>query len=335
MKSIVLWVTDDCNLRCKYCYAKAGEKKNYMKLDTFIKTLDLIGENDFKLQIAGGEPLMNFELVEQIYDYLQKNNHNIRINMQTNGTLINNEIARKIKKMNIAVGISLDGPPEVNDKLRGKTLKTINGIKQLGSQGVIVNLNSVVTDESIRYLDKLVDIAFYCGNVYGIGLDLLRKTGRYMDNDDEVKEATVQDIKKYLIKAYDRTKYLYKLSGRKVVLRDIEEARFRLNMKNPRKDYCHAVLGNSMVILPNGDIYPCASLVNREEYFMGNVHDKESFKSKKLVVKTNEFCEGCEYEEFCPKGCPARLLINSGDSGFSSQDCALRKAAFDIVSSEY
>ena len=40
--------------------------------------------------------------------------------MQTNGTLINNEIARKIKKMNIAVGISLDGPPEVNDKLRGK-----------------------------------------------------------------------------------------------------------------------------------------------------------------------------------------------------------------------
>ncbi len=332
IKSIVLWVTDDCNLRCKYCYARAGDNKNYMDIDTFIKVLDLVGENSFKLQIAGGEPLMNFILVEQIYDYIKENNLKTRIKMQTNGTLITNKIAEKIKKMNIAVGISLDGPPEVNDRLRGKTLQTLNGIKELGSQGVIVNINSVVTDESIKYLDKLVDIAFYCGNVYGIGLDILRKTGRYMDNSDEVKEATVQDIKKYLMKAYNRTKYLYELSGRKIVLRDIEEARIRLSMKNPCKEYCYAALGNSMVILPNGDIYPCASLVNKKEYFMGNVHDKESFKIKKLVVKTNEFCKGCEYEEFCPKGCPARLLINNGNNGFFPLDCALKKAAFDIVS---
>lgn len=334
-KSVVLWVTEDCNLRCKYCYVKAGEKKNYMDRDTFIKAMDLVKKNNFKLQIAGGEPLMNFNLIEQIYDYLQNNKPGIRVNMQTNGTLITKEIAKKIKKMNIGVGISLDGPPEINDKLRGKTLETLNGIKELGSQGVMVNLNCVVTDESVKYLDKLVDIAFYCGNVYGIGLDILRKTGRYMDNYEEVKEAKVGDIRDNLIKAYNRTKYLYKLSGKKIVLRDIEEARLRLNMKNPCKGYCYAALGISMVVLPNGDIYPCGSFADKEEYFMGNVHHGGPFTGKKLVVKAGELCRKCKYEKFCSKGCPARLLINNEDSEFSQQDCALRKTAFDIVNSRY
>ncbi len=335
MKSVVLWVTEDCNLRCKYCYAKAGEKKNYMDIDTFVRALDWVKHDDFKLQIAGGEPLMNFSLIEQIYDYLQENNHNIKISMQTNGTLITDEIAKKIKEMNIAMGVSLDGPLEINNKLRGKTIETLKGIKKLGLQGVIVNLNCVVTNESIKYLDKLVDIAFYCGNVHGIGLDLLRETGRYVENCNKIKKADTQDIEKYLKKAYDRTKYLYKLSGNKIIIRDIEEARLRMKMKNPHKDYCYAALGKSMVVLPNGDVYPCSSLAYNKEYFMGNVHhNSEALKNSKLIVGYRELCKRCEYEKICSKGCPARLLINNKENKFSMQDCALRKVAFDIVCSE-
>lgn len=329
---LVLWITEDCNLRCKYCYANAGEKKAYMNRATFTKTLDLAGDNNYKLQIAGGEPLMNFSLIKEIYDYLQVKNPKININMQTNGTLINSEIAKKIKKMNIGVGVSLDGPIGINEKFRGKTIETINGIKTLGRENIIVNLNSVITDESIKYLDELVDLAFYCGNVYGIGLDLLRKTGRYMDNEGEFNEAKAGDIKKYLNKAYDRSKYLYEISGKRIILREIEDARFRLNMENPCKDYCYAALGSSMVVLPNGDIYPCSSFVGNEEYYMGNVHDRDSIKSIELRTQNMKYCKNCKYEKYCSRGCPARLIIN--DENIIPLDCALRKTAFEIVSRE-
>ena len=329
---LVLWITEDCNLRCKYCYANAGEKKAYMNRATFTKALDLAGDNNYKLQIAGGEPLMNFSLIKEIYDYLQVKNPKININMQTNGTLINSEIAKKIKKMNIGVGVSLDGPIGINEKFRGKTIETINGIKTLGRENIIVNLNSVITDESIKYLDELVDLAFYCGNVYGIGLDLLRKTGRYMDNEGEFNEAKAGDIKKYLNKAYDRSKYLYEISGKRIILREIEDARFRLNMENPCKDYCYAALGSSMVVLPNGDIYPCSSFVGNEEYYMGNVHDRDSIKSIELRTQNMKYCKNCKYEKYCSRGCPARLIIN--DENIIPLDCALRKTAFEIVSRE-
>ena len=328
---MVLWITDDCNLRCKYCYANAGKRKSYMDRDTFIKALDLAGNNNYKLQIAGGEPLLNFLLIEEIYDYLQWKNPKIKISLQTNGTLINTEMAKKIKEMDIGVGVSLDGPIDINEQFRGKTLETIKGIKKLGKENVIVNLNSVITDENIKYLDKLVDLAFYLGNVYGIGLDLLRKTGRYMENQGEFNEASGEDIKKYLNKAYGRSKYLYEVSGKKIILREIEDARFRLKMGNPCKDYCYAALGSSMVVLPNGDIYPCSSFVGNGEYYMGNVHNRDSIKNIKLRDKTREYCRSCQYERYCSRGCPARLLINDEEIPL---DCILRKTAFEIVSKE-
>ncbi|UNC93056.1 radical SAM protein [Candidatus Contubernalis alkalaceticus] len=65
---VVLWLTSDCNLRCKYCYARAGEKQTYMSFDTAKKVLGSI-PNPFKVQLSGGEPLLNFELVRQISSY--------------------------------------------------------------------------------------------------------------------------------------------------------------------------------------------------------------------------------------------------------------------------
>ena len=61
--------------------------------------------------------------------------------MQTNGTLIDREIAREIKKMNIAIGISMDGPFEVNEKLRGRNYGSYKWDKKpWRRRGKMVNL---------------------------------------------------------------------------------------------------------------------------------------------------------------------------------------------------
>ena len=329
VKLLVLWVTNDCNLNCKYCYANGGEKKEYMNFDTAKKAIDMIKSDSFKIQFAGGEPMMNFSLIRDIYNYVQSKDKKITLQMQSNGTLIDDEISKEIKKMDIKMGISFDGGLEINEKFRGKSIEAINGIKALGKNGVIVNLNTVITKDSIRSLSKLIELAYYLGNVNGIGLDLLRITGRAKKNNLEV--ASYKDIEKYLNEAYKKTEYLSSLTNRKVIIREIEDAKGRIKHSSSycNTNYCHATYGGSMVVYPSGDVYPCGSLSGSKKYYMGNVHDLKSLRMITINTAEKENCNSCRFKNICTKGCPARSIINSNGQ-VSKEDCYLRKVSFEI-----
>jgi uncharacterized protein len=328
---LVLWMTSDCNLACRYCYADAGIKKDYMNLETAKKAMSL-PQGAFKLQLAGGEPLLNFKLVEAIDQAVKVMALKTKIQIQTNGTLIDQDLAIALKKMGVRLGISLDGPPAINEKMRGKTGAIIRGVKELGAQEVKVNLNAVITDETIKTLPELVDMAFYLGNVAGIGLDLLRETERVRQNG--VRKASCEDLRKYLRLAYKRSKELESLSGKSIVIREVEDARRRLKKDCVGKDYCYASLGQALVVLPDGDMYPCGTLINDQSYYMGNLYMPETYRVVKLKPKLPERCKECEYEIFCAGSCPARRIVNGGDRPDSIEDCALRRAAFEIVKEE-
>jgi len=328
---LVLWMTDDCNLGCRYCYADAGKKKDYMNLETAKKALSLPG-GPFKLQLAGGEPLLNLKLVEEIDAIVKEKQLKTKIQIQTNGSLIDEKMAAVLKKMGVRLGISLDGPPAVNEKMRGKTGAVVNGVKELGGQGVKVNLNAVITDENIETLPDLVNMAFYLGNVAGIGLDLLRETRRVKKNN--IKKASCQDLRKYLRLAYQQTKELETLTGKRIIIREVEDARRRLKTSCTQKDYCYASLGQALVVLPDGEMYPCGTLINDKNYYMGNLYQPETYRIVKLKPDLPQRCQACEYEDYCAGSCPARSIVNGGDKPDSMEDCALRKAAFEIIMEE-
>lgn len=332
IKYIVLWVTNDCNLRCKYCYAHGGEKKDYMSFEVAKRAIEL-PRGRFKLQIAGGEPLMNLSLIKEIDAYLKMHKPGTRMQLQTNGTMIDRKMAKEIKEMDIALGISLDGPFEANEFLRGGTMEAINGIKTLGTYGIMTNLNCVVTSDSIEKLDELVDLAFYLGNIRGIGLDLLRETGRAESSG--TKKASPGQIEENLWKAWRRTEELYRLTGKRVAIREIEDAKRRIYGIQKCDDYCYAVSGSSMVVLPDGDLYPCGSLVKKKGCYMGNIYHESAYREVKLDVKRSKSCNSCKYGKICMGACPARSIINAGGCGFTEEDCALRKTAFEIAEKEY
>lgn len=302
-----------------------------MSLETAKKAIE-IPKGKFKLQLAGGESLLNFQLIEEIYHYVKSRKPNTKIQLQTNGTLITYEMAKKIKEMDLAVGVSLDGPYEVNEILRGGTGNTIEGIRQLGQAGVMINLNCVITDQSIRQLDRLIDWAFVLGNVVGIGLDLLRETGRAEKNN--IKKASPEEIGEYLRKANNQSIKLFEIYGRKIHIREIEDATTRLIRLQSCTNYCYASVGSSMVVLPDGRLYPCGSLVGKLDYFMGNIHDESSWRNIKLDRKGSKICEECTYKDVCIGACPARSILNNTGDSYTPEDCALRKTAFEIVQKE-
>lgn len=132
LKELVLWVTTDCNLRCRYCYASGGDEAEYMDWQVAKQALDImLSQSDsFKIQFAGGEPLLNMDLIEQVVGYTQ--GLGIRYQLQTNASLIDDKVAANLERMGVDVGVSLDGLPEVNDSLRpfadghGSTAATIS-----------------------------------------------------------------------------------------------------------------------------------------------------------------------------------------------------------------
>jgi uncharacterized protein len=331
---LVLWTTGKCNLNCRYCYACNDSHRNDMSFDTAKRAIDMFENKPVKLQFAGGEPLINFDLICRVYQYVRQKGIDAVLQLQTNATLIDAEIAVMIKKMRLATGVSFDGPPAVNETLRGGTKLAVDGLAHLARAGVTVNLNSVVSAQNVERLPEVIDFAHYMGNVAGIGLDLLRLTGRASKPGSNLHLPQPEQLRTLLYRLHEKSLRLSQTTGVKVAVREIEEAKKRLSNPGMNGHYCYASCGRSYVVLPDGAVYPCGSLWDRKEYFMGNVISGELFSVSLGKQKENAFCRDCRYRRYCPGGCPSRLLINEWETADTSLDCVLKKAAFEIAEAE-
>ena len=149
VENVTLEVTEKCNLRCKYCiyhpshpeYRAFGHEN--MKWDVAKKAIDFLKEHSQNAEnrhigFYGGEPLLNFELIERAVEYAKKLfGEDMSFAITTNATLVNDKIAEYFAKNNFNIIISLDGPQEMHDANRlmvngtGSFEKTVMGAKKL------------------------------------------------------------------------------------------------------------------------------------------------------------------------------------------------------------
>ncbi|MEG1099239.1 radical SAM/SPASM domain-containing protein [Cetobacterium sp.] len=320
---LVLWLANYCNLDCDYCYAKNNFGTEKMSWIIAKQGLELLDEKA-TLILAGGEPLLNFPLIETIYTYLKEKNFKGKIAIQTNGTLITDDIAYKLSKMHIKIGVSLDGMFDTNECSRGETKKVITGIRNLEKYNKDVSINCVLTGENIGSLEALVEFLYLFKNINGLGLDLIRITPKTKFTIPKSKDLYIN-----LKKAYDKTIFLGNITGKFIPIREIEDTKQRLNLNYHSCNYCYSSIGQTAVILPNGDVYPCSSLVGEDEYFMGNIESKK-LNSIRLSSGKSLLCEKCRYEKICRGSCPSRIIMNTKYFNENS-DCNLRKAIFKIL----
>lgn len=116
--NITFWVTEDCNLRCKYCYVNKNAK--YLQLDDIDKAFELIkqkiSDDDEKIinvNFHGGEPTLNFRVIYKVVNCFSvlKEKYDISLNyyITTNGTAISNDAIHFLIKNNFNISISVDG----------------------------------------------------------------------------------------------------------------------------------------------------------------------------------------------------------------------------------
>lgn len=130
VESITLQLTQQCNLRCKYCvysgiYNTRTHSSRLMPLDIAEKCVDFLIAHSVDLDVVtinfyGGEPLLRFDAIKKTVNYAQSvgEGKKIRFGMTTNGTLFTDEILTFLEKNNFDLLLSLDGPKEVHDANR-------------------------------------------------------------------------------------------------------------------------------------------------------------------------------------------------------------------------
>ena len=159
---VVAWnMTRTCNLHCRHCYMDADAKRHAGELTTaeakhFID--DLAAFRVPALLLSGGEPLVRKDFFE-LAEYASA--HGVRPTLSTNGTLIDEEAAKKIKAAGVAyVGVSLDGPQHINDAFRGKDgayAAAMRGIRNCVSVGQRVGLRFTINKANVDHLDEIFD----------------------------------------------------------------------------------------------------------------------------------------------------------------------------------
>ena len=134
LSTMVLNVTSQCNLSCAYCY-EYGEDKivetangrlpKWMSEETARESVDfLLRESgpSAHLTFFGGETLMNFRVLKTAVAYAKDRaaalGKEIDFSLTTNATLLKDEIIDFLAEHRFGVTISIDGPPDLQNKFR-------------------------------------------------------------------------------------------------------------------------------------------------------------------------------------------------------------------------
>ncbi len=128
-KILLLQVTQNCNMRCKYCVFSDKYSRNRttkkMSFSTAKRAVDMHFEHNTgslftNIGFYGGEPLLNFVLIKKVITYINKYYPYkvVYYNITTNGLLLNEIIIDFFEKNKVNLMISLDGPKTLHDARR-------------------------------------------------------------------------------------------------------------------------------------------------------------------------------------------------------------------------
>lgn len=134
IKTITITLTQSCNLKCSYCYENNKSPKA-MTFNTAQQIIDKELQNKdkytgFEIDLFGGEPFLQFELIKQITNYAcqELNDFPHTIFLTTNGTLVHGDVQKWLidHKDCVICGLSLDGTREMHNTNRSNSFDSID-----------------------------------------------------------------------------------------------------------------------------------------------------------------------------------------------------------------
>lgn len=157
-------ITSRCNLRCVMCKYWRTTQEDTLSSDRWREVFaELADLGCRKVHFSGGEAFLRPDFLDLVEDATRRG---LRVNMTTNGTLVDRDRARRIVDVGVnSVSISLDGPKtSVHDRIRGREgafRKSVRTIRRLvaAKDGPRVRINFVVMRTNFRKLPAMIRLA--------------------------------------------------------------------------------------------------------------------------------------------------------------------------------
>lgn len=325
---LILMVIQDCNLGCTYCYGNQGTygHEGKMSEETAYRAIDYMLEQSpkqkqFTVVFFGGEPLMNFPLIEKVLDYCDEicktNGIKINYSMTTNGTIFNENILECIKKHNITVTVSIDGPEEIHDRYRkfqnGKgTFKVISENVKKMSQHFPVSARVTVTkySPSITEIDKALE-EMGIKNMYFCTITESPACGSGKCQNFDDMGMTVSEL---LDLEAEFDKIGEELICSKEEPTSIHSSMLQRNRVFFKRDRNCGCGGNILAVAANGGLFPCQRFVDMEAFKLGNIWDGLNGESYANFFnefdKSREKCRQCWAVNTCGGGCAYDAVVD-------------------------
>lgn len=326
---LVFWeLTRRCNLKCVHCRAEADEiRREELSADEILKTIhDIAGFAKPILVLTGGEPLYRNDIFEIARNAAERK---LRVALATNGTLIDDEAAIKIRDAGIArVSISIDGPDAAtHDDFRGIAgcfEDALRGARCLAKAGVEFQFNTTITKRNVAKFERVVSFAQEFG-AKALHVFMLVPVGCGAEIADS-DMLSAEEYEKVLNRLYELSRdtgfevkatcapHYYRI----IRQRAREEGRkitFETDGLSAVTRGCLAGTGVCF-ISHKGDVQPCGYL----PLVAGNIRQtplKEIWETSELFLGLRDFakltgkCGACEYVAFCG-GCRARAYFATG-----------------------
>lgn len=330
VKSLCLHVAHDCNLRCGYCFAGTGDfgaSRGLMPKEIGERAVDFIIENSgqrrhCEMDFFGGEPLMNMDTVRHVVSYVRKREAEtgkvFKLTLTTNAVLLTDDIIQYLNDNNISLVLSLDGRPQVHDRMRprvdgsGSYAKALQRCKEVAESRGDQNyyLRGTFTAYNLDFAADVLSMADQGFSQLSVE-PVVAKDADYALTEEHLPEL----FRQYELLA---EKYLErKLSGN-----GFDFFHFNLDLSNgpcvaKRLSGCGA--GHEyFAVTPEGDLYPCHQFVGREEYKLGTIYEGVTKpelpnKFRQAHVLNKPTCRECWARFYCSGGCHANADLFHND----------------------
>ncbi|PYV09443.1 MAG: hypothetical protein DMG07_23200, partial [Acidobacteria bacterium] len=164
-----------CNYRCQYCefVQEFDDNRNYARMtvaqarqlvDAYYEMAAAAPPRAREVVFFGGEPFMAPDIIHEVLRYIREDRGDLDINLTaiTNGSLISDEIAAACARYGLYAIVSVDGPPEVNDRARvdlhgGPSFeRTVKGYRTLKRAGCKMGLSLMAGRHNVDCLEESV-----------------------------------------------------------------------------------------------------------------------------------------------------------------------------------
>ncbi len=315
---ITLCVSNDCNLRCKYCFAQGGsygETRTQMSIDMakeFVCFCDKYFDSIKTILFFGGEPLLNIEVIEFVCKnitkiYKEKKKVIPKFCIITNGTILNASVMKLMEKYINRVTISVDGPKLLHDFNR----VYING---KGSYDIVANfiqemkrIKNLQVSYEATFTKEAIEKGYTYASLRGFFINTLGIKGTII-NDSHLDKTIAIDYIKSITKEQMIESNFGCMSGDFWKILD-------LLVKRENNLLCNIGFKNISISV-KGEVFVCHLVNGKKKCSLGHINKRNIFNHpehyRDIICDLNKkypVCESCWCMNLCG-GCTIECLYD-------------------------